>query len=256
MAIRVNNLNIEDGTSYIVEEVSFKSVPNRTVFSVPISRRPGDKLTGVEWGNKSIQIKGRIFSTTTSGLRGNIDTLQQNFAVQSLALSIDLDRTYTATLTKLDIPNLFYNQTMAQFDAEFLSVDPFSYANQVTVSGTVISGTLTYSGSITISGTVFAEPLLTINPTGANVGNSGIKNMTITHVPTGENITISGMINYASPFTIDYNNFLTTNSGINTDYVGIFSRWEPGVVNYLITVSSGVLQGFNYTWQYQPRFYN
>jgi len=254
--ISANGISLEDGNNYLVEEVSFRSVPNRQVLSVPISRRPGDKLTGVEWGNKEIEIKGRIFSTTTSGLRGAIDNLQLNLAVQSLALSIDTDRQYTATLESLDIPTQFYNQTMAEFDAKFLTVDPFSYSSQITASGTVISGTVTYSGSITISGTVFAEPLLTLTPTGANVGNSGIKTFLITHVPSSETMTVSGTISYNSPISIDYNNFLVTNSGIQSDYTGIFSRFEPGLVNYTITVSSGVRQGFNWKFAYQPRFYN
>ena len=253
--ITVNGLNITDNLNYLVEEVTYKSTPVRNILSVDISRRPGMKLTATEWSNKEINIKGRVFSTTVSGLLGLVDTLQQNFAVQSLALSIDTNRTYTATLESMDIPTQFYNNTMVQYDAKFLCVDPFAYANQITASGTVVSGTVTLSGAITISGSVFSMPQLSIYPKGANSGNSGIKAVTVTYVPTSETMTVSGTFNYSSPVTIDYFNFLVTNSGIASDYTGIFSRWDVGVDNFTITVSSGVKQAFNYVFSYQPRYF-
>ena len=144
---------------------------------------------------------------------------------------------------------------MAQFDAKFLAVDPFAYGNQVTASGTVVSGTLTYSGTVTISGSVWAGPILSIIPKGANVGDSGLKGLMITYVPTGETMTVSGMMSYASPLSVDYFNYLVTNSGVSSDYQGVYSRWNPGTNAYTITTTSGVRQGYNYVWSYAPRFY-
>jgi cytoskeletal protein CcmA (bactofilin family) len=253
--ITINGLQIDDNVSFITEEVTYKSSPTRTIYSQDLSRRPGSKLTGVEWGSKEIEIKGRVFGTTVSGLIGNVDTLQQNASVQSLALSIDPGRTYTATLESLDIPTQFYNQTMASFDAMFLAIDPFAYGNQVTVSGTVISGTVTYSGVITISGNVWAGPVLSITPLGGSVGNSGITSFKVTHVPTGETMTVSGTMSYQSPVSIDYNNFFVTNSGILSDYQGIFSRWVPGNVNFTIAVISGTKQQYQYSFAYSPRYF-
>jgi phage-related protein len=251
----INNLDISDGVNYITEEITFRSTPNRTVNSVGISRRPGDKLTAIEWSNKEIEIKGYVLGSSPSNLRTLVDTLQQNFAVKSLSLSVDTDRSYTANLTKLDIPTQFFNNTLVNYGATFLSVDPFAYASAVTASGTVVSGTSSYTGAVTISGTVFAEPLLTLTPKGANVGNSGITAIKVTHIPSGETMTVSGMFNYASPVVIDYNNFLVTNSGVNSDYTGIFSRWEPGLNQFTLQVTAGATNGFNYKFGYQPRYY-
>ena len=253
--VTVNNLNIEDNVNYLVEEVTYRSVPNRGQQTNSVSRRPKTKLTANEWQYKEIEIKGRVFGTSPSDMRNYLDTLQQNFAVPSLTLAIDTDRSYTATLESLDIPTQHFNNSMIQYDAKFIATDPFAYAGLVTASGTVVSGTVTYSGSITVSGTVFAEPLLTINPTGANSGNSGINALKYTHVPTGETMTVSGTFSYSSPLVIDFNNFLVTNSGVSSDFTGIFSRFEPGVTPYTITVSSGIHNGFNYSWSYQPRYY-
>lgn len=253
--ITVNGLNITDNTTYLVEEVAYKQIPKRDVQSAPVSTRPGSKLLATEWSDKNIKIRGRVFGNSYDELVTNVDTLQKNFAVQSLALQIDTNRTYTATLTSLDIPTQFFNNTMVQYSAEFLCIDPFSYGPLLTVSGTTVSGTTTLSGMMTISGTVFAEPVLTINPKGAPAGNSGIKGLTITHVPTGETLTLSGVFNYTSDLVIDYKNFLVTNSGVASDYLGIFSRFEPGSLDFQITVTSGVAQGYNWKFTYQPRYY-
>jgi hypothetical protein len=251
----INGLNISDGTNYVTTEITFRSSPSRIARSVNISRRPGDKLTALEWSSKEINIKGAVFSTTVSGLRGLVDTLQYNFSIKGLSLSIDSDRSYTANLTKLDIPTQFFNNTYVPYDATFLCVDPFAYAATITASGTVPSGTVTYTGTLTVSGSAFAEPTLTINPRGANIGNSGITALKVTHIPSGETMTMSGVFNYASSVIADYSNYLVTNSGVSSDYTGIFSRWEPGANQFTLTVLSGVRNSFNYTFSYQPRYY-
>lgn len=250
----VNGLNISDNVNYISTEITYRDMPDRDMQTANISRRPGIKLLNAEWTKKEITIKGHVFSTTASGLRGLVDIMQQNFAVKSLALAVDTDRSYVATLNSLKVPNQFYNVTYVPYEASFLCADPFSYGSQLTVSGTTISGTLTYSGTITISGTVFAEPTLTINPTGANAGNSGITQLQITYTSAGETVTISGTINYLSNISLNYANFTVTNSGVNSDFSGIFSRWEPGVSEFTITVG-GVRQGYNWMISYQPRYY-
>ncbi len=251
----VDGLDISDGTNFITREITVKSAPGRVVNSAGISRRPGDKLTALEWSTKEIEVKGSVFSTTVSGLRGLIDTLQLHFATRSLILAVDTDRSYTANLTRMEIPNQFFNNSYAEYEATFLCVDPFSYADQVTASGTITSGTVTATGTLTVSGTVFAGPTLTITPAGANVGDSGIRALKVTHVPTGETMTISGVLSYNAPYIIDYTNYLVTNSGVSSDYTGIFSRWEPGQNQFTLAVISGVRNSFNYKFGYQPRFY-
>ncbi len=253
--ISVNGLQIDDNVSYIVEELTFRSMPKRNFQVVPISRRPGDKLTAAEWESKTINVKGRVFSTTVSGLRNAVDTLQQNFAVKGLAFNIDSDRTYTASLQKMDIPTQFYNLTMVQYDADFFCVNPFAYGSLLTASGTVVSGTITYSGTVTISGTVFAEPTLTINPIGSGAGNSNILQFQFGYSPTGEIVTVSGIINYKSDLVANYANFTITNSGVTSDYSGIFSRWEPGVTGFTLSTISGSHLGYNWKITYSPKYY-
>jgi len=254
-AITVNSLNINDATNYTVTEVTYRHTAARDVQTAGISRNPGDKLVATEWKNKEITIKGYVFGSSPTTLRTLVDALHQNFAVQSLSLAIDTDRTYTATMTDLKVPTQFYNNSYVEYEAKFLAVDPFAYASQVTASGTVASGTSSVTSTITISGTVFAGPILSIYPKGANAGNSGIRAIKITHVPTGETITVSGTFNYNAAVSIDYMNFLVTNSGVASDYTGIFSRWQPGSVSFTIATISGVSNGYNYRFSYSPRYY-
>jgi hypothetical protein len=252
--ITINGLVI-DSDPYLIEEINYKNVPTRDQQTAIVTRKPRIKLLSNEWQQKEIEIKGRVFGSTPTDLLTKLDTLQQNMAVQSAALSIDSGRTYTVDLKAMDIPTQFYNVTMVSYTAKLLATDPFAYGTLLTASGTVASGIGNVTGTLTISGSVFAEPLLTINPKGANIGDSGIKAMKFTYTPTAEALTISGMFNYAAPVIVDFRNFLVTNSGVSSDYLGSFSRFTPGSNSFTITVTSGVNNGFNYGFSYQPRYY-
>lgn len=255
MNLTVNGLNLSDNANYLVEEVQYKNPPERRTFSAGISRRPGDKLTGQEWGSKTIKINGIIFGSSYSDLMSRIDTFQQTIAPQSVSITVDNGRSYTGTLKSLNIPNQFYNLSMIRYTADFYCVDPFAYAPTLTVSGNTISGTLTYSGAMTISGSVFAEPTITINPIGGLAGDSGINVLSIANTTTGENVTVSGTINYVSDLIFDYSNYQITNSGVLSDFQGIFSRWEPGLNRYEITVTSGTRSAYSWSIRYSPRYY-
>lgn len=257
----VNGMNISDNINYLVEQITYRSMPDRDIITQPISTRPGDKLITTEWREKQIEIIGRIFAPTASGILPYIDALQQNFAVQSTPLSIDSGRTYTVSLSKMDMPTQFFNTGMQPYTATFNAVDPFAYMPTVTISGTVLAGVTTYSGIVTISGTVFAEPLLTITPVNGNTfaGDSGYSQMQINYLTTGEIVTVSGLqsgnFEYGVPIGIDYKNFLVTISGNSTDYSGVFARFEPGVRQFTIGITSGTPNGYTWKLSYQPRYY-
>ena len=253
--ITINGLQIDDNINYLVEEIDYKNMPIRNIQIEAISTRPGNKMVAYEWAEKEITIKGRVFGQTYQDLNSLIDTLQKNFAVPFVDISIDTGKSFTGALSELTIPNQFYTLSMAQYEAKFICADPFAYGNMVTISGTTVSGTVTCSGVLTISGSAFAEPLLTLRPIGALAGNSGIQAIQIYNSSTGELVTVSGTFPYGSDITIDYANFAVTISGISSDFNGIFSRFEPGNVNYEITVTSGTRNAYQWKWSYRPRYY-
>jgi len=254
-----NGFNLQNQNEYIVSEINYRSFPERPLDKANLSRRPGIKLLNTEFGEKRIQISGYINGTTASGLQTLIDNFQKNLAEVEKPLVINDDiyptRTYTATCANLAIPERTYNQTIVPYTAEFVVSIPFAYGSFLTVSGTVTSGVVTFSGSTTISGTVFAEPTITIYPTSLPAGDSGIRAIEISYTPAGETLSMSGIINYTAPISFSYSNFTVTNSGVNADFRGAFSRWEPGATNFTISTTSGLHNSYNWVFSYQPRFY-
>lgn len=258
MNVKFGTQSLNDGTTYFVTETDYRSFGSRPLDSELLTRRPGAKFYYTDFGPKVLRFNGYIVGTTASGLQGAIDTLQNSLRQKEQALVIGDDiygtRSYTATVSQLSIPNQNYNQTYLPYSVEFTANDPFSYGLGLTASGSVVSGTVTYSGSTTISGTVFAEPTFTLYPTSLAAGNSGINAFQIGYTTTGETLTASGVFNYTSPVSFNYSNFTVTNSGINADFNGSFSRWEPGSTNFTITTSSGLHNSYNWVLSYQPRY--
>lgn len=247
-------LSLSDVSNYLVEEVTYRSMPKRDIVTGNIATRAGERFIVSEWRSKMIEVKGRIFGANVDSLRSNIDDFQRVLAVEQLNLFIDPDRYYVATLDSLDIPTQFYNATMVSYDAKFYCADPFAYTSYTSVAGVTASGIVTYSGSVTISGTVYAEPALTITPLGN--GDSGLRSISVTHNYTGESVTISGTLHGSVPIIFDYKNFLVTVSGLNYDYVGIFARWEPWMVNEFTITTTGLgAQGYTWGLGYDPRYY-
>jgi len=224
-------------------------MPQRDIISGPVATRAGDRYITSEWRSKEIEIKGRIFGNTSIELRQNIDDFQQALSIENISLFIDTDRYYTAVLESIDIPTQFYNATMVTYDAKFYCPDPFAYSSYTAVSGNTISGTLTYSGTVTISGTVYAEPSITITP---RYIQNGLFTVTAS---TGELVTLSGTFSPNNPVILDYRSFRVTNSGIASDFTGVFSRWEPGSNSFTINFSGGINAGYSWKLDYQPRYF-
>lgn len=257
--ISFNGLDLQNETEYIVSEINHRSFPNRPLDTANLSRRPGVKFLNTEFGEKRITVNGYVTSTTASGLQSSVDQLQQKLADTEQPLIINDDiyatRTYTATCANLAIPERNYSQTLVPFSAEFVASDPFAYGSLLTVSGSTSSGTVTFSGSTTISGTVFAEPTISIYPKSLAAGDSGIRAIQVGYTPVGETLTVSGIINYTSAVAFNYANFTVTNSGINGDFSGAFSRWVPGSTPFTITTTSGLNNAYDWVISYQPRYY-
>ena len=257
--LNFNGLDLQNEPEYIVSEVSYRSFPERPLDKANLSRRPGSKFLNTEFGDKRIQLIGYLNGTTASGLQGVIDTFQQTLAGVEKPLIINDDiyptRTYTATCASLAIPERNYSQTFVPYSAEFVATDPFAYGALLTASGSVVSGTVTFSGSTTISGTVFAEPTISVYPTSLAAGDSGIKAIQIGYTPAGETLTASGIFNYTAAVAFNYSNFTVTASGVNGDFSGAFSRWEPGTTPFTVTTTSGLHNSYDWVLSYQPRYY-
>ena len=160
-------------------------------------------------------------------------------------------------VSTLSVADPFYSQSYVPWEAEFIASDPFAYhpiSHQTT--GTVASGTQSLGKyNVTISGTAFAEPKFTVRFVGQAAGNTTVSGLVFEHIQVPTYLTVSGLIPYSSDVIVTYSGLYVTVSGVRRDFGGAFSRWEPGVNTFNITVTSGNNPGFNWTLEYQPRYF-
>lgn len=244
--------------NYILSDITYRSIPSRSVDTSKTSRKPGVKVLSHDFGERRVRMSGHIVADSASELQTLIDELHTNVTRKNEGLlMVEADRSSTALVTSLSIADPHYAQDMVPFDIEFLLPDPFFYGSGHTVTYPVTSGSSSLSATIMISGSVFAEPSITyFSPAGSGqTTTSGIK---ITYSPAGEYITWSGTgatttLAYSDGVIFDYANQLITETNIAVDVEGVFSRWEPGSTSFVVTFS-GTTQGGSLQFSYQPRY--
>ena len=239
----------------ITESIQFRSMANRIVNLAEISRRPGSKFLTTEFTSKTISMTGRIKAPTASGLTGIIDEIHAVLGIPEQTLSIVDGRTYTATATKIDIPEQRFSQNIVPFTFEFISESPFALGGALTAGFTMPSGTLVQTHNVTISGSAASEPTITLT-TAAGAGDTNITALRIDQETLGENVTVSGVFSKGEIDTVfNYENASVTVSGLLRNYTGRFSPWNVGANTFKVTVSGSNDFGVTGLLSYQPRFY-
>lgn len=251
-----NGFSLNDG-GFITERIVFKGFAQRAVNQQNINRREGIKLLSTEFGAKEISVEGSVTATTPAALQALLDTFKKNLTTEEGSLVIESGRTYRATAPSLVIPDEHYNQSKTDFECTFICTDPFSTGASQTVTMNVPSGLLSFSGYVNISGTFFVRPTITFTPP-AGTGHTNIKKLAISHIPTGQQATVSGFGNgtdlaYGTNVIFNYDNFTTLEGATAKDNSGSFSRWEAGDNNYIVTFS-GRSVGGTIALTYQPRY--
>jgi hypothetical protein len=227
---------------------------DRILNSTPISRRSGNKFLSEDFGSKSIVFKGHVLSPSASGLIGIIDNIQRYLGLTEQSLVIDSGRTYTATMSKANFPEMSYTQSVTPFEVEFVSSLPFSEGSNRYCVFTIPSGLLATTVSTTISGAMFNEPNITLDFIG-DAGDSGITQVQLDHTTSGQQVTISGSFDRGNLMTASYSDATVTNSGLYVDYTGSFSRWEAGSNSLIINLEGSNNFGINGLLEYKPRYF-
>ena len=252
-----DSFSLQD-SNYITEQINYRTIPNRSLDTKKIARKPGVKLLAEDFAERTIKLRGYILGSNISDLKSKIDDLHSNITrKEDGTLQLEEGRTCTATLASIVIADPHYAQDFVPFDLEFLLADPFFYGDQQTVSWTVTSGTSSTSKTITISGTVFAEPSIKYFSPDAS-GQTTISGVQIEYTTTGESVTWSGTgatttLAYSDDLAFDYANQLILEAITESDIEGVFSRWEPGSTNFTCTFS-GTAPGGSLNFSYQPRY--
>jgi len=254
-----NGFSIND-SNFIAERVTFKGFASRAVVRGNINRREGVKLLATEFGEKVVTVEGTIVASSASELQSLVDNMKYNLTAVEAPLIVEQGRTFTATVTDLAVPDEHYNLSKAPFQVSFICSNPYAEGTQQSVTIPVQSGQTTISGLINISGSYFVRPTVTYNPP-SNTGNTLIKRLDINHIPTGQNITVSGFnsgatggLQYQNSVTVNYDTFASLDGSSAINNTGAFSRWEPGNNSFTVTASGRAFPGGSITVTYSPRY--
>ena len=253
-----NSFSLNDN-GFITERIVFKGFAQRANVRAKLNRREGIKLLATEFGEKEITVQGVVIQDTATELQTSLDLLKKNLVTEEGSLVVELGRTYRATASNLVIPDEHYNQSKTNFEVTFVCSDPFATGPLLTVVKPVLSGITNFSGYVNISGTFFVRPTVVYTaPVGDGVGKTRINKLTLSHTPTGQEITVSGFgsgtnLTYNNTVSLNFDTFATLEGSSAKNNGGSFARWEPGENNYIVTFS-GVTPGGTITLSYQPRY--
>lgn len=253
-----NSFSLND-SNFITERIVFKGYAGRAVTRANIARREGIKLLNTEFGEKEISIEGVIIGSSASDLRTLVDGMKQALTEEEADLVIEQDRTFTATVKSLAIPDEHYSQSKAPFEATFICTKPFSVGAQQTAVLAVTSGIYTVSGTVVISGTLFARPVLTYTPGAPITGATNMTQITIYHVQTGQSITVSGFgsgtgLSYSSPVTVNFDTFTAIEASTSIETTGSFAKWQVGTNTFTVTSTGRTFPGGSISIIYEPRY--
>lgn len=237
----------------LTETVQFRSMADRVVSLAAVSRRPGSKFLGDEYGTKTVQMTGRVIAPSASGLVGILDEMHRQLSLPDQDLIVTDGRVITATCTRADFPEQRYNQSSVSFSLDFISATPFSSGTPQNSTFIIPSGTAIQQISTTISGSVFAEPIIRLSTVGA--GDSGWEDVSIFHDTAGETVTFSGALDIGVESVVNYEDATVTVSGLLSDYVGSFSRWDVGPNTFTVTLSGVNDYDVTGTLEYSPRYF-
>lgn len=259
MPLTFNAFDLQD-SNFITERIVFKGFGDRALTRGKIGRREGVKILNSEFGEKEVTIEGKVVAASVSELQSLLDNMKKALTAQESSLVLETDRTFTATVKNIVVPDEHYNQSRAPYEVTFICTDPFAVASQVTAVIPTPSGVTTVSGTVTISGTFFNRPTITYTPAGAATGETLIQGVEIYHVDTGQTITVSGFgggtnLDYQDPVIVNFDTFISLEGASAIGNSGAFARWQPGTNEFTLSVTNnGKFPGGEIQIAYQPRY--
>lgn len=247
-----NNFELNDET-YITETIEHRTRAPRRLETDVISRRIGSALLNTQIQQKTIQIAGTIITSSPMELQTAVDNLHKHVSRIEGDLVIESGRTYEATAERIRIPDRSYNQTIVEFELQFVCVRPYSEGSSQIATVVIPSGTNTYNFVTTISGSAPNRPTFRFTlPSGS--GSSLVVRVDVQYSETGNQLTISGGLLAASALVANYDRYLVTQNGVNKDFVGQMDDIEAGDATFYITVS-GKNDGTRVSIEYSPRYW-
>lgn len=257
MPTTFNGFSLDD-SNFITERITFKGFAKRIISVGNVARREGIKLLDTEFGEKTITLEGSLIADSASELQTLLDSMKKSFTEEEGSLVLETNRTFTATVKNLMIPDEHYNQSKTDFRVEFICSKPYAISSQQSSTIDIPSGTFTISGTTTISGTIFNRPIFVYTPAGQASGNTLIGQLELFVVQTGQTVTVSGFgsglgLDYSNAVTIDLDTFSALEGSTAIDTSGGFQEVEPTTIDFTLTANK-VFPGGTLIIRYNPRF--
>jgi predicted phage tail component-like protein len=248
----INAFSLQNST-YITKSIHFRTMAARNIETADIARRMGSTLLNTQVGYKIIRLSGIVLADTADALRRAVDELQKELNVVDGELIIEDDRAYRVTRRTVNMPDLNYSMTTVPFEVEFICPDGYARGSQHLAGFDILGGVNTLTFGVTVSGSVENRPIVNFTlPSG--IGPSNIVKIDLSNSATGNQVTVSGVFDYGSNVTFNYDRFEVIVDGEAVDYVGVFDPINPGNNSFQVTVS-GTHSGISGRINYSPRYW-
>lgn len=188
-----------------------------------VARRSGVLVPDVDFGEKTLSIKGKIWGTTAATCRTSWDSFLKSINSEEKNIHLFDDR-YVKGYLIGESHKYIAALRVIEYSLQFIVQDPFSYYLQPlrTTSGVDVSPK---SFTAVNNGNVYTDPVINFI-----AGSVACTALTFENTTTNEIMTFSGIIAAYKTLVIDCLNLTVSNDGVDAiaNFTGDFIRLSPG----------------------------
>lgn len=223
---------------YSLQNVYFRSqtiqhtnIPGRDLQVESRARADGFTIVNAKFTTKNIEISGKLSASSREALIEKIDEMK--LKLNGISGNLDIDygdgiRRYFATVSKLELPEEFYNINNVPYTIIFECNNPFGYATTSGVASFPANTAMLKDIILTVSGSINSDPVVFITI------NSGTQNMNLvrfSNESTGEIIVVTkpnaAYFLPADQLIINCSSKRVQINGSGLDYTGRFPTMNP-----------------------------
>lgn len=240
----------------ITNKIRHTDLPSRDVAIMALANANSSVIPYTGFPNRKITISGVIKGSSQSDIDSRIDTFKGYFNGKDKNLDIvygSSTRRYVATVNAISVERDDHNY-WATFNVEFVCTQPFGCD---TAQATALSATgrtsAAYTDSHTFVGSApYQLPKITITYTAVTGGASFVS---FTNNANGQSVTVTDQTFVAGDvLEIDVKNKTVKKNGVEIDFIGAFTEFEPGVSTSFSYADGFTTRTFNIDVKYYPLY--